>query len=434
MNIIKEITAGIDISKSKLDICIKNHSGTLTTADFSNDTVGAKLMLELLVKHGCIDVAMESTGPYWYGIYDYLTEHGISVTLVNPAKAKTHLLNKTDEIDCDVLATLHMINQLKASYVPDHDVRRLRRLTRFKAWLVDMKTAVKNQTTATVSKYSSNILSVFSDAFGVSGKRFLKMLAEGKSEDELIAELDGLKKLTAERRSRITQAISNAFKPNLDPWIIQFSSDIISTIESRVKVLDDAIAKAIDSIPRIKEYVNRILTIKGVGLDTAQAMAAEIADVSRFETSGSLVRYSGINPTLIQSGSVRKYGKLEKGGPPHLRRALCQAARSMAFEGPPNYQRHYNAVRARYGKKMGHGVGVVSTARKLARLIWAMLTNQTDFIDSPKILTERKLATLRGRVKRFDSNSNKENTSTLKDLLLNLHKLDPGIVEMLAEL
>ena len=213
---IKEITAGIDISQSKLDICIKNHGGVVATADYSNDTVGGTLLLELLAKHRCLDVAMESTGPYWYGIYDYLTEHGIRVTLVNPAHAKTHILNKTDKIDCDILATLHMLHQLKASYVPDHEIRRLRRLTRLRAWLMDMKTAVKNQTTSTISKYSSSLMSVFSDAFGVSGKRFLKMLVEGKSEDELIAELDGLR-ITQERKSRITEAISNAFKPNLDP-------------------------------------------------------------------------------------------------------------------------------------------------------------------------------------------------------------------------
>lgn len=392
--------------------------------------MGAKLVLELLSKHNCLDVAMESTGPYWYGIYDYLTEHGIRVTLVNPAKAKTHLLNKSDKLDCNVLATLHMINQLRASYVPDHDVRRLRRLTRFRAWLIDIKTAIKNQTTATVSKYSSSLMSVFSDAFGASGRTFLKMLTEGKSEVELISELDGLG-ISEEKRNKITEAISNAFKPNLDPWIIQFSSNMVSVIESRIKVLDDAIAKAIDSIPRSKKYVNRVLTIKGVGLETAQAIVAEIADITRFESSGSVVKYSGINPRVEQSGKVMRYGKLEKGGPPYLRRALYQAANTMVFKGPANFQRHYAAVKARYGKK-GHGVAVVSTARKLARLIWAMLTNETDFIDSPKTLTEKKRARLRNRAKRFDSN--KENNATLKDLLINLHKLDPEVAQMLAEL
>lgn len=428
---IKEITAGIDISKNKLDICIKNHGGVLAVGDYSNDTTGVKLLLELLLKHGCIDVAMESTSSYWYGLYDYLTEHGIKVTLVNPSKAKTHLLNKSDKLDSNVLATLHMINQLKASYVPDHDIRRLRRLTRFRAWLTDMETAIKNSTTSAVSKYSSFLTSIFSDAFGVSGKRLLEMLAEGKSQDELISELNDLRRLTEEKRSRITEAMGNSFKPNLDPWIIQFSADLISVIESRIKVLDDAIAKAVDSISRVKDYVNRLLTIKGVGLDTAQAIVAEIADISRFDSSGSLIRYSGINPTVEQSGPVKRYGKLEKGGPKWLRRALYQAASVMAFRGSTSFQRHYNAVRTRYGEKRGHGVGVVSTARKLARLIWAMLTNQTDFIDSPKLLTERKRRRLSNRVKKFDSGANE---SSVKDLLINLLKLNPEIVEMLAEL
>jgi len=429
---IKEIAAGIDISKSKLDVCIKNHGGTVATADFSNDMMGGKLMLEFLVKHGCFEVAMESTGPYWNGLYDYLTENGVRVTLVNPAKAKAHLLNKSDKLDCNVLATLHMINQLKASYVPDHNVRRLRRLTRFRPWLVDMKTAIKNQTAATVSKYSSSVLSVFSDAFGVSGRMFLEMLAESRSEEELIKELDGLK-LTEEKRRKINGAIANAFKPNLDPWIVQFSSSLISQIEAWVKILNDAIAKAVDSIPQMKGYVTKLLTIPGVGLETAQAIAAEIADISRFKSSGSLVRYSGINPTVEQSGSVKRYGRLEKCGPPCLRRALYQAANNMAFQGPENFQRHYIAVRTRYGVKKGHGVGVVSTARKLTRLIWAMLTNGTDFIDFPKALTEMKKRRLRNRVKRFDSN-NENSKPTLRDLLINIHKLDPGIVQMLAEL
>jgi len=40
---------------------------------------------------------------------------------------------------------------------------------------------------------------------------------------------------------------------------------------------------------------------------------------------------------------------------------------------------------------------------------------------------------LRNRVKRFDSN-NENSKPTLRDLLINIHKLDPGIVQMLAEL
>jgi len=433
----KEIASGIDISKSNLDIAITNFNGSLAYQEFSNDTEGAKLCFKLLVEYNCTEVAMESTGPYWYGIYDYLTAHGIHVILVNPSRAKSNLANKTDKIDSTQLAILHLLNQLKASYVPDQDIRRLRRLTRFRANLVDMKTAIKNQVTAAISTYSAGMTSIFSDTFGRAGKRFLNMLVQAKNQEELAQALDELK-LTEEKRNRMMEVASKAFEPSIDPWLIQKSSEMISEIESWIVQLDDAIAKAVDSIPRVKEYVNRLLTIKGVGPESAQAIAAEIADIERFKSSGSLVRYAGINPKVIQSGSVMRYDKLEKGGPPSLRRSLYQAAQTMAFLGPDNFQRHYQAVKTRYGKKAGHPVGIVSTSRKLILLIWSMLTNKTDFIDSPQKLTQLKQNRMKSRIKRFDRQAASYLTGVgnppMIKLLLNLPKMDPEVGAQVRQL
>ncbi|MDG6994849.1 MAG: IS110 family transposase [Nitrososphaerota archaeon] len=268
---------------------------------------------------------------------------------------------------------------------------------------------------------------IFSDVFGKAGRRFLNTLVEAKNQEELAQELDKLK-LTDDKRKKILQAASKAFEPSLDPWLIQKSSEMILEIESWITELDDAIAKAVDLIQKVKEYVNRLLTIKGVGLDIAQAIAAEVADIDRFKSSDSFVRYSGINSEVIQSGSVKKYGHLEKFGPPHLRRALYQAAEVMDFSGPLNFQWHYQAVKARYEKKAGHVVGTVSTARKLARLIWSMLSNKTDFTDIPQKLTARKQNRLKNRAKRFDKNALSDdddcNPPMIK-LLLNLPKMNP---------
>jgi hypothetical protein len=115
----------------------------------------------------------------------------------------------------------------------------------------------------------------------------------------------------------------------------------------------------------------------------------------------------------------------------------------MTFEGPDNFQRHFEAVKGRYGKKLGPIVGTVSTSRKLVRLIWSMLTNKTDFIDSPQKLTETKKKKMLKRVKRFDSsnalnNGNDVYRPPMIKLLLNLDKLNPEVKgqvqEMLAQL
>jgi transposase len=309
-----------------------------------------------------------------------------------------------------------MINQLRPSFVPDTDLRKLRRLTRMRTWLVDMKTAIKNQTTAVVSTYSPELLSIFSDAFGKSGKELLDKIASGE-------QITGL---SEEKMKHLQNVVDNAF-PNLDPWVIQFTSSMISNIESKIKELDSAIAALVQSMPKIKHYVDLMLTIKGVGIDTAQAIAAEIADIDRFPESGKLVKYSGLNPTYEQSGSLKKYGKLEKAGPPGLRRALYQAAQTMAFYGPEEFRSYYLHVRERYGTK-GYSIAIISLARKLLRVIWAMLTDDSEFIDQKTALTESKRRRLANRAKKF------EPEVKLPDLVIDLRNNYPEIFRMLSEL
>lgn len=422
----KEIAAAIDISKDKFDICIRNSKEVTAESSYTNNITGCEECYRLLVNNKCNDVAMESTGPYWYGVYDYLTSKGMCAIVVNPSKARTNLKNKSDRIDSRALATLHLLNMLEASYVPDPDVRKLRRLTRLRMKMVKMKTQIKNMANGSASAYSSDITRIFGDMFGKSGRKILDML--GMDEDEIVRELNGMR-MSEEKKREVIHAIRKAYAPSLDSWMIQFASSIISQIEGWINVLDNAIAGVVEANARIKEDVNRLITIPGVGLETAQVIAAEIADIGRFGSPRALVRYSGLNPTILQSGSVRKHGALEKAGPPILRAALFQAAYVMAFRGPDNFKEHYNAVSSRYGKR-GHGIGVISTSRKLLHLIYSMLTNRTDYISSPVKLTERKRRMMKKRAMMYDRD---EKPSMIK-LLLNIDSLNDEVKQMLVGL
>ena len=419
----------------KFNVAIRKVHGWVAEGEFLNDTAGAQKCYELLANHKCKEVALESTGSYWQGLYDYLTMKGLEVTVVNPSKARSNVQNKTDRLDARALAILHLLGQLKASYIPTHDIRRLRRMTRFRAKLMDFRTAIKNSTNSSVASYSSGITNVFDDMFCKSGRKLLDLL--GKSEEEVIKELEQAapkqRRVTEEQKAKIREAVSNAYTPSLDSWFINLSSGVLTQIESWVKILDDAIARSIESIPTIKEYVDRLLTIKGVGLETAQAVVSEIADISRFESSAAIVRYSGLNPRIEQSGKVTKYGKLEKAGPKWLRRALYMAATTMAIRGPENFKNHFHAVKSRYGNKAGHGVAIASTSRKLMRLMWSMLTNNQDYIECSKQLVEVKRRTLRKRSEKFESTPNEQKPSLI-NLMLNVDKLNPAVRQMLSEL
>lgn len=100
----------------------------------------------------------------------------------------------------------------------------------------------------------------------------------------------------------------------------------------------------------------------GVGWLTAVVIWAEMGDCRRFSSSDDAVRHSGLDITVDASDTHRKRGHLARQGPPVLRWALYEAAKSAARKTSPDHD-YYQAVRQRLGAHRA----TLSVARKLAR-------------------------------------------------------------------
>ena len=112
------------------------------------------------------------------------------------------------------------------------------------------------------------------------------------------------------------------------------------------------------------------MTIPGVGVATAVALVAVIGDVGRFARPSELVGYLGLDPRVRQSGDRPAYtGHISRQGPSHARGLLVEAAHA-AVRVPGPLRAFYQRVRARRGSQ----IAVVATARKLAIIVWHMLT------------------------------------------------------------
>lgn len=124
----------------------------------------------------------------------------------------------------------------------------------------------------------------------------------------------------------------------------------------------------------------RLKAIKGIGPLTAAAlvMAFKRGD---FEHSDAFIAFLGLDVRVRDSGTCRGKRKLTKKGDPELRRLLylaaMQACRTPHFK--PFYQRHL----ARGLTKIQ---ALVALARKLARIAFALLKNQTTY--QPNVLQE----------------------------------------------
>jgi transposase len=101
-----EIYAGIDVSKSYLDLALWNSPRSWR---FSNNPEGISALTDLLLKHQPVLIVLEATGGYEQAAFRCLSASQLSVAIVNPRRVRDFArangrLAKTDRIDAHNLA------------------------------------------------------------------------------------------------------------------------------------------------------------------------------------------------------------------------------------------------------------------------------------------------------------------------------------------
>jgi transposase len=119
------------------------------------------------------------------------------------------------------------------------------------------------------------------------------------------------------------------------------------------------------------------LTVPGIGWVLAFTIAAEIGDITRFQTAKKLCGYTGLCPRVNQSGESGRRGPLSKHGPKYLRWAMLET--TMHALRHPAYNERYQRNKRRLGKQRGAKVAQIDIARKLTEAIWQMLTRNESF-------------------------------------------------------
>ena len=155
-----------------------------------------------------------------------------------------------------------------------------------------------------------------------------------------------------------------------EPWRSTTAASI-----ALIDVLDEQIVACERELRRLgadHQYVPLLITCPGI----AWILAFTI-DIARFPTPVKLVGYSGLAPSVHQSGETDRRGPLRKNWPDYLRWALVEAAHTASRH--PAYRPILERNRARHGRKRGTKIAALTIARKLAEAIWHMLTRNQPF-------------------------------------------------------
>ena len=164
-------------------------------------------LVEWLKACGVTTVAMESTGVYWIPLHQLLEAAGIEVMLVNAKAVKHAPRRKSDVSDCQWLQQLHSYGLLSGSFRPTDAICQLRTLMRHRANLVSSASREVLHIQKGLQQMNVHLHHVVSDVMGATGQRILKAILKGQRDVKELLKLrdDKITKSTAQEMEAALQ-------------------------------------------------------------------------------------------------------------------------------------------------------------------------------------------------------------------------------------
>ena len=339
----RKLWVGVDLHKGQFTCYVLGDSGKGAYSRFVTNAAGYTAFLRMLEafgrnEHEC-EVAVESTGNtrYFATIVERL---GVRVRVINTLKFKVvnESVNKTDRRDAKTIAEFLAKDMLPEARLCGERSEALRRLVKSRTMLVRTLVKLKNQVHGIALGYGL-------------------LLKSGKLNS---------------RRGRAE--VVEALRAVGGAEVVEPLVTAMGTMEGEVARIEKKLAE----LSAGDRAVEILCSIPGTGPICATTVRAFIDDIKRFESAKKLCGYAGLAPWVQQSDQSVHYGRITKHGPVELRTALVQMVLGMIkVQGQSN-----NRLMVRYRQiKQRHGSGkaIIATARKLATIVWTLLTEDKEY-------------------------------------------------------
>ena len=395
------IYVGIDVSQKQVEVAVVGADGHLLqpAKPFANSLLGAEAieiyLSQIAEKHeaNSVQVATEATSFFDWHLLEFLASserlatYGAKIYRLNPKwvkkfKSIASQTDKTDKNDAVYIAerlrfrTPSQPFNAKMNYIP------LQRLTRFRFHLTQQIATEKNYFLSHLFlKFSSfNLVAPFSNTFGATSLAVIEDFSVDQLVSHSVEDLLGFVIEKGRNRFADPNAVVAKLKQvaresyRIRPTLAKSVDLVLATTLANIRALDQSLKHINDAISSaIAGFEITLQSIPGIGPVYAAGIFAEIGDISRFHKEEQLARYAGLAWRKTQSGDFEgDETPLMREANAYLRYYLVEAANSV--------RNHEQSYRTFYKKKYNevsrhqHKRALVLTARKLVRLIWALLS------------------------------------------------------------
>ena len=328
---------GLDVHKKTISYCVKDASGQIER----QGTIGTtRKDLDVWMKYlpQPWAVAMEAT-IFTGWVYDHLLPHAAQVRVAHPLmlRAIAASKKKNDRIDAGKIADCLRCDFLPECHMVSTEIRDRRRTLRYRHLLVRQMVQLKNR---------------------VSGLLLETGVAHNKQRLHKVKYFRELMESNKE--------VEESIRP-----LLKLSRESIV----RLQKTEYALISSLERDPVLRERLQNLRTVPGVGPITALTWALEIGDVTRFRSVKQAISYCGLCGDEKSSADKVLRTPLSKKRNKHIQRVLVEAAKlgpKLSHELAQVYERE---------KQKGHANrATLAVARKMVAYLLAVDRENRPFV------------------------------------------------------
>lgn len=327
---------GLDIHKCSIAYCEKSITGEVVAR---GSLAARKKDLEAFAKSRPAPFIAGIEATMFSGwVYDTLLPYAVELHVGHPLRLNALSKNKNDRIDAELIANLLRADLFPSCHMASPEVRELRRVLRYRNFLVIEATRMKNKAAGILMEAGVEYVKT-----KLHYKGYFSELLD--SLEEVPNSVRGLLKMTRSNIELFTQA--------------------------QYQLLD-----ALKNHAALRERVQLLKTVGGVGDVTALTWALEIDDPHRFSSIKDVQSYCGLCAAQHESGGKEWRAPLSKERNPHLQTILIEAAKL----APSKYRYLRDVHQAALERGSNRNRATLAVARKLAAYLLAVDKSKEAFI------------------------------------------------------
>lgn len=189
LEIVHPNSAGIDVGNGSHFVAVAPDRDPQPVREFGGWTAALVQIADWLKSLAITHVVMQSTGVYWFALYDVLEKRGFQVCLANARDTKNLPGRKSDVQESQWLLKLHTYGLLRNSFRPPEQIRSLRTIWRLRdRHVADAGREIQHMQKA-MTIMNIQLANVISDVSGVTGQAIIRAVVKGQRDPYQLAEL-----------------------------------------------------------------------------------------------------------------------------------------------------------------------------------------------------------------------------------------------------